>query len=180
KATRQLRTQIGQADRVLVYFGEIDCRRAAWKAAVDSGRDIDDTIADSAAQLEKYVAQEILPHNRNVILLGAKPQIIGDNDFYKNALADERTIFRPLEERERVTLRFNQRLKAFAAAQGIESVDLDDELTSEESRRRFFDEVFWDTYTDDTHGNADFFARLYFERLKRFADPRQASADQAT
>jgi len=27
KATRQLRPQIGQADRVLVYFGEIDCQR---------------------------------------------------------------------------------------------------------------------------------------------------------
>ena len=169
KATRQLRPNIAQADRVLINFGEIDCRRAAWKAAVDSGRTIEQTIADSAAQLEKYVSQEILPYNKRVILIGAKPQIIGDNDFYKNALADERTVFRPLEERERITNEFNRRLKAFAAGQGIGSVDLDDELATEQARQKFFSEVFWDTFTDDTHGNADFFARLYFDRLTALA-----------
>jgi hypothetical protein len=42
-------------------------------------------------------------------------------------------------------------------------------LSTAESRQRFFDDVFWDTYTDDTHGNADFFARLYYNRLKGFA-----------
>ena len=103
------------------------------------------------------------------MLQHAKPQIIGDNDFYKNALADERTVFRPLEERERITNEFNRRLKAFAAGQGIGSVDLDDELATEQARQKFFSEVFWDTFTDDTHGNADFFARLYFDRLTALA-----------
>ena len=50
----------------------------------------------------------------------------------------------------------------------VDYIDLDDELKDEASRQRFFDQAFWDTYTDDTHGNADYFARLYFERLKPF------------
>ena len=41
KATRELRPRIALADRVLIYFGEIDCRRAAWKAAATSGRTIE-------------------------------------------------------------------------------------------------------------------------------------------
>ncbi len=168
KGTRELRPQIANADRVLINFGEIDCRRAAWKAAATSGRSIDDTIADSVSHLRTYVEQEILPYNKNVILLGAKPQIVGDDDFYKNSLADERTIFKPLEERERVTLKFNRQLKKFARKLKVGYVDLDDVLGDETSRRSFFDQAFWDTFTTDTHGSSDYFARLYFERLKPF------------
>src|SRR5262245_43768962 len=95
-------------------FGEIDCRRAAWKAAETSRRTIDEAIADSVAHLRAYVEREILPYNKNVILVGAKPQIIGDNDFYKGSLIDERIIFKPLEDREKVTLNFNRQLRGFA------------------------------------------------------------------
>jgi surface carbohydrate biosynthesis protein len=168
KGTRELRRQMTNADRVIINFGEIDCRRAAWKAAVVSGRTIDETIADSVSHLQTYVEREILPYNKNVILVGAKPQIIGDDDFYKNSLVDERTIFKPLEEREKVTLNFNHQLRDFAHRLKIDYIDLDDHLSDEASRRRFFDHAFWDTYTDDTHGSADHFARLYFERLKQF------------
>ncbi len=168
KSTRELRQQIAAADRVIINFGEIDCRRAAWKAAETSGRTIDETITDSVSHLRTYVEREILPYNRNVILVGAKPQIIGDNDFYKNSLADERTIFKPLEQREKVTLNFNRQLRVFAGKLKVDYIDLDDEFKDEASRQRFFDQAFWDTYTDDTHGNADYFARLYFERLKPF------------
>jgi surface carbohydrate biosynthesis protein len=168
KGTRELHQQMANADRVIINFGEIDCRRAAWKAAETSGRTIDETVADSVAHLRAYVEREILPYSKKIILVGAKPQIIGDNDFYKNSLADERTIFKPLEERERVTLNFNRQLRDFAGKLKVDYIDLDDELRDEASRRKFFDQAFWDTYTDDTHGNTDYFARLYFERLRPF------------
>jgi surface carbohydrate biosynthesis protein len=166
--TRQLRQQMAAADRVIINFGEIDCRRAAWKAAEKSNQTIDETIADSATHLRTYVEREILPYNKNVILVGAKPQIIGDDDFYKNSLADERTIFKPLEEREKVTLNFNRQLRDFAGKLKVDYIDLDEEIRDETSRRKFFDQVFWDAYTDDTHGNSDYFARLYFARLNPF------------
>jgi surface carbohydrate biosynthesis protein len=169
KETRNLRPRMAIADRVLINFGEIDCRRAAWKAAAVSGRTIEETIAESVAHLKAYVEREILPHNKKVLVLGAKPQIIGDEDFYANSLADERTVFKPLEEREKVTLDFNRRLKSFAAELKIDYADIDHVLADDASRRTFFDNAFWDSYTDDTHGNADYFAQLYFERLKRFA-----------
>lgn len=168
KGTRELRQNIRHADRVIINFGEIDCRRAAWKAAETSGRTIDETISDSVAHLQAYVEGEILPYNKKIILVGAKPQIIGNNDFYKNSLSDERTVFKPLEDREKVTSDFNQRLRRFAGKLKIDYVDLDDKLCDEESRLNFFEQAFWDTYTDDTHGNVDYFARLYFERLKSF------------
>ena len=168
KGTRELRQNIQRADRVIINFGEIDCRRAAWKASETSGRTIDETIANSVAHLQVYVEREIMPYNKQIILVGAKPQIIADNDFYKNSLADERTIFKPLEEREKVTLNFNRQLRRFAGKLKIDYIDLDDELSDEASRRKFLNQAFWDTYTDDTHGNVDYFARLYFERLKSF------------
>src|SRR5262249_7191296 len=90
KGTRELRQQMANADRVIINFGEIDCRRAGWKAAETSGRTIDETIADSIAHLQAYVKYEIVPYNKKIILVGAKPQIVGDNDFYKNSLIDER------------------------------------------------------------------------------------------
>ena len=169
KGTRELRQNIQNADRVIINFGEIDCRRAAWKAAEMSGRTIDETIVDSAVSLQAYIEHEILPYNKNIILVGAKPQIIGDDDFYKNSLADDRTIFKPLEEREKVTSNFNRQLRDFAGKLKVDYIDLDDELRDERSRQNFFDQAFWDTYADDTHGNVDYFARLYFERLKPFA-----------
>ncbi len=168
KATRDLRPRITQADRVLIYFGEIDCRRAAWKAAATSGRTIDETISDSVAHLQTYIEREVLPYNKTILLLGPKPQIIGDDDFYKNALEDERTIFKPLDERERVTLSFNAQLRDVAGKLNIDYADIDHVLASEESRRQFFERVFWDSYADDTHGNVDYFASLYFQKLKDF------------
>jgi len=168
QATRQLRPRIAKADRVLVQFGEIDCRRAAWKAAAVSGRPIEETIRESAQQLEGYVEKEVLPHNRNVLLLGAKPQIIADEDFYQNSLEDERTVFQPLAERERITLVFNALLRQAAERHGIGYADIDRVLADEQGRRNFFRGAFWDSYSTDTHGNVDYFATLYFERLREF------------
>ena len=136
-------------------------------------RPIEQTIADSAGHLETYVRREILPHNDNVLILGAKPQIIGDEDFYRNSLEDERTIFKPLPERERVTRMFNDLLRQSAARLDLDYADIDHVLNDEASRQRFFSRVFWDTYTDDTHGNADTFGELYCERLKPFIGARR-------
>lgn len=169
-ATRQLRERMAQAERVVVNFGEVDCRRAAWKAAVSSGKPIEQEIAESAARLEAYLAQEILPHNRSVLLVGAKPQIIADDDFYKNALEDERTVFQPLAERERVTLLFNSLARKAAQRLNIDYTDIDHVLADEKSRRQFFKRAFWDEYTSDTHGSVDYFASLYFERLQEFVE----------
>lgn len=166
--TRQLRARMARADRVLVYFGEIDCRRAAWKAAQTSGRPIEEMILESSVRLRDYVQREILPHNKSVLLLGAKPQIIADDDFHKNALEDERTVFQPLAERERITLLFNSQVRDVAARLHIDYADIDHVLAGEKSRREFFKKVFWDGYTTDTHGNVDYLAGLYHQRLQEF------------
>jgi len=168
KATRQLKARIAQADRVIVQFGEVDCRRAAWKAAAVSGRPVEEMVGESVAQLESYVRAEILPHNKRVLLLGAKPQIIGDEDFYRNSLVDERTIFKPLAERERVTADFNARLRQAAERLRVDYADIDHVLADEKSRRKYFKKVYWDSYTTDTHGNVDYIAGLYFQRLQPF------------
>lgn len=172
KGTQQIRQHLGQADRVLIYFGEIDCRRAAWKAAAVSGRPIEETIDEAVQHLEAYVSREILPHTRKVLLLGAKPQIILDEDFYRNAQVDERIVFKPLPERERITLRFNGGVKAVSEKLGVAYADIDHVLANEESRQTFFQNAFWDGYTDDTHGNVDYFATLYHERLKGLVGQR--------
>lgn len=170
QATRQLRPRLAQADRVIVHFGEVDCRRAAWKAAAVSGRSIEDTIAESAAQLEAYVRAEVLPHNRNVLLLGAKPQIVGDEDFYKVAAADEeRIIFKPIAERERITVAFNALMRESAARLRVDYTDLHHVMADEKSRQQFFKKVYWDGYTTDTHGNVDYLARVYYDRLTGYA-----------
>lgn len=168
-ATRQIRPRLAQADRILVQFGEVDCRRAAWKAAAVSGRSIEETIAESVVQLESYLRREVLPHNKSVLVLGAKPQIVGDEDFYKVAAADvERIVFKPIEERERITVSFNAQLRQAAQRLSIEYADLHHVVADEKSRKQFFKKVYWDAYTTDTHGSVDYLARLYFERLQEF------------
>jgi len=167
-ATRQIRPRMAQADRVVVQFGEVDCRRAAWKAAAVSGRTIDETIKESVAQLENYLRREVLPHNKSVLVLGAKPQIVGDEDFHRIALDDERIVFKPIEERERITGSFNAQVRQVAERLGVEYADLHHVMADEKSRRQFFRRVYWDGYTTDTHGNVDYLAGLYFERLQAF------------
>jgi hypothetical protein len=166
KGTQQIRQRLANADKVLVYFGEIDCRRAAWKAAAISCRTIEETIDESVQHLEAYVSRDILPHTRKVVLLGAKPQIIQDDDFYRGSLEDERIVFKPLQERERITLRFNAGVKAVSERLGLVYADIDHVLADDASREEFFKNAFWDAYTDDTHGNMDYFATLYYDRLK--------------
>ena len=119
--------------------------------------------------LEAYVSREILPHTRKVVLLGAKPQIIQDDDFYRGSLEDERIVFKPLQERERITLRFNAGVKAVSERLGLVYADIDHVLADDASREVFFKNAFWDAYTDDTHGNVDYFATLYHDRLKGLA-----------
>lgn len=170
QTTRQLRPRMAQADRVVLHFGEVDCRRAAWKAAAVSGRTIEEAIGESVAQLENYVRREVLPHNRNVLLFGAKPQIVGDEDFYKVAAADEeRIVFKPLAERERITGLFNVQVREAGARLKVDYADFHHVLADEKSRRQFFRKVYWDGYTTDTHGNVDYLATLYFQSLQEFA-----------
>jgi surface carbohydrate biosynthesis protein len=169
RTTQRIAQRLPLADRVVVHFGEVDCRRAAWKAAAVAGQPIEAMIAESVAHLEAYVTQQILPRNRNVLLLGAKPQIVSDGDFYKNAQDDERIVFQPLAERERVTRLFNEGTRRIAEKHGLEYADIHHVLASEESRREFFKQTFWDGFTTDTHGNIDYLSRVYYERLREFA-----------
>ena len=89
-------------------------------------------------------------HNRSVLLLGAKPQIISDDDFYKNSLEDERTVFKPLAERERITLLFNSLLRAAAGRLHADYADIDHVLADDKSRRQFFKKVFWEATPERT------------------------------
>ena len=171
-ATRKLRQRMAQADRVLIHFGEVDCRRAAWKAAAVAGRSIEEAIAESAERLEAYVRAEVLPHNKKVLLLGAKPQIVGDEDFYRNAQDDERIVFQPIAERERITVDFNARMRASAERLRVEYADFHHVMADEKSRKQFFKKVYWDGYSTDTHGNVDYLSTLYFQRLQEFAAAR--------
>jgi surface carbohydrate biosynthesis protein len=175
--TRQLARRMASVDRIVVQFGEIDCRRAAWKAAEVSGRPIEVTIAESVAHLESYIKDEVLPHQKKVLILGAKPQIIGDDDFYKNSLEDERTVFKPLAEREKITVSFNAQLRKVAERLRVDYADIDHVLANSDSRRKFFENAFWDSYTNDTHGNAHYFATLYFHCLETFVGKGSVSSD---
>ena len=97
---------------------------------------------------------------------------MGDEDFHKVAAADEeRIIFKPLAERERITVLFNALLREAAGRLKVEYADLHHVMADEKSRRQFFKKVYWDGYTTDTHGNVDYLARLYFDRLQEFAPP---------
>lgn len=160
---------LGSADRVLVQFGEVDCRRAAWKFAAESGCDIRDALAEAARHLERFVQASIVPHNRRIVMLGAKPQIIQDADFHRNAQDDERIVFKPLTERQAATDHFNALQREMAARFDVDYVDVDHALRDEKSRGEFYRNAFWHDYSTDTHGNLDYFAQLHFESLRGFA-----------
>lgn len=166
QATQKFADGLAEAERVFLYFGEVDCRRAAWKAASVSGKSIEETLAQAADHLEAYLTEHILPRNRQVTLLGAKPQIVQDGDFYKNSLEDDRIIFKPLEERQAATGYFNGLVQQMAERHSLGYLDIDHVLADEAAREAFFKQVFWHDYSTDTHGNIDYFATLYHERLK--------------
>lgn len=166
QATQKLASSLGDAAQVLIYFGEVDCRRAAWKAAAVAGKTIEQALDEAAGHLEAYLIAHVLPNNQRVTLLGAKPQIIQDDDFYKNSLEDERIVFKPLPERQAATRYYNGLLQNIAARLGIGYVDIDHVLKDDASSAAFYQNAFWHDYSDDTHGNLDYFASLYHERLQ--------------
>lgn len=166
QATAKIAATLPDCAQVLIYFGEVDCRRAAWKAAAVQGKPIEATLAEAAAHLETYLVEQILPRNRRVTLLGAKPQIVGDEDFYQNSLEDERIVFKPLPERQAATAYYNGLVRDIASRHGLGYVDIDDVLAEPASREAFFKQAFWHDYSTDTHGNLDYFAQLYYARLQ--------------
>jgi tetratricopeptide (TPR) repeat protein len=162
KKIQSLYSRMNAADRVLINFGEIDCRRAAWKASAASGKSIEELIIYSAKNLIEFVEKEVLPHQPNVTLIGAKPQIVCDDDFYKLSIKEERTFFKPKEERQRVSFLYNSYLLQSSKALGLTYIDIDDQLSTNELKDNFFRSCYFDDYDTDTHGNIDFFARLYY------------------
>lgn len=159
----KLRARIAKAQRILLNFGEVDCRRAIWKASVDLGKPVDELVHASAEHLIRFADEIIAPINGNIILVGAKPQIINDGDHYAISLRDERTIFKPLEERQRLTDRFNSILEAMAKRHGYLFVKA--ELPYHDGQQLPTSDCFFDTFTTDTHGNLDYFAKLHCDAI---------------
>jgi len=124
-------------------------------------------LDESAMHLRDFVRQTIRPLNKNIVVVGAKPQIIGDDDHYRNSLEDDRIIFQSLEVRQGKSVWFNQRVADYMNDLGVDFFSLDHMLRNEANRQELFANCFWDDYSTDTHGNSVYFAQVYFDLIKR-------------
>jgi surface carbohydrate biosynthesis protein len=147
--SKEFLTSAARTDYLILWFGEVDCRRAIWRAVEDSGISVGEALADAVNNIRRLIG-EAVGQGFNVAALGVKPPIIGDEDFRVCCDVDDRCVFKTFEERALITSQFNAALDRACRDSGAAYVPLPDEGCDGSLGRWFV--------RDDTHGDVTYFS----------------------
>lgn len=128
-----------KGSKVLLLFGEIDCRVHLLKIATKSSTPIEQVVKRT---VEAYysVVQEVIEAGFNVIVWGVMPS--SGYDTIKNK---DYPAYGTSGERNRVTRKFNEELKGKCENDGVPFVDFFECLLDKRDRTKMF------YYMDETH-----------------------------
>ena len=152
--------QILLHDQIIINFGEVDCRRAAWVRAARHARSINDCLSDSVAGLLGLI--DMFPRERwaDLLVVGAKPALLDTATMEAITRYDNRCVASSLEDRVAATGVFNKKLSSECDSLGVRFLDPADFLC-EGSHLEYVREAMSCVFDDDVHGNLPFFSRGY-------------------
>lgn len=152
--------QILLHDQIVINFGEVDCRRAAWVRAARHGKSINDCLSDSVAGLLGLI--DMFPRERlaDLLVVGAKPALLDTATMEAITRYDNRCVASGLEDRVAATRVFNKKLSSECYSLGVRFLDPADFLC-EGSYLEYLREAMFCVFDDDVHGNLPFFSRGY-------------------
>ena len=152
-----------RAEHIIFYFGEIDCRRAAWKYANDTQQDIYTVIEET---LENYLAFintiQLLGYS-NISVIGTILPITPDELYRINSTRDSRAPFASQKARTKLTLYFNKRLQQHASCQNFGYFDITEMMLDPETGMA--DEKFIRDYCLESHCRYSEIVPIYRDTL---------------
>ena len=138
-----------KTEHILFYFGEIDCRRAAWKYANDTQQDIYKVIEETLENYFAFINTIQLLGYPNISIIGVILPITPDELYRINSKRDLRTPFVSQEARTKLTLYFNERLQQHASRQSFGYFDITEMMLNPETGMA--DEKFIPDYCLEAH-----------------------------
>jgi len=154
--SKEFSTSAARTDYLIIWFGEVDCRRGVWRAMEDRGLTEEEALAKSILSISK-LASEAVGRGFKVIVLGVKFPNIADPEFRWCCEVDRRCVFKTVGERQFLTASFNASLDLVARECGAIYVPFLDGGLGDPSSRWFL--------RDDTHGDIAHYARCTLKSL---------------
>lgn len=129
---RETLRQINPAkfDYVIVNLGEVDCGFVMWYRANKHNISIDDQLILSTTNLFNFVQDELRPifEASKIIINGSVFPVIGDNTDTQFLCGARKEVTASIVERTNLTTRYNQMLKAGAATNGYNYIDINNHV----------------------------------------------------
>ena len=154
--SKEFLTSAARTDFLIIWFGEVDCRRGVWRAMEDLGVAEEQALAKSILSISKLVS-EAVGRGFKVVVLGVKSPNIADPEFRSCCEVDRRCVFKTVGERESLTASFNASLALVARECEAIYVPFVDSGLGDPSARWFL--------RDDTHGDIAHYALCTLKSL---------------
>ena len=158
---RALLPSMGKYDACVWHFGEIDCRRSAWRAAEKLGTPIEDQIRSSVLEYRNFVrhVSEKTPGVLHVIVCPKWP-LVSSEVMVEISKFDERSFGVSLEERFRITKLFENFASDLFGEMGFWVIPFSDsECVSNLDIERYNMIALRGCLEDDVHGSMRFFSK---------------------
>ena len=152
-----------KAEHILFNFGEIDCRRAAWKYANDTQQDIYTVIEEALENYFTFINTIQLLGYPNLSIIGAILPITPNELYHVLSTRDLRTPFVSQKARTKLTLYFNKRLQQHASRQNFGYFDTTEMML--DTKTGMADEKFIPDYCLETHCRYSEIVPIYRDTL---------------
>ena len=152
-----------KAEHILFYFGEIDCRRAAWEYANDTQQDIYKVIEETLENYFAFINMVQLLGYPNISIIGVILPITPDELYRINSKRDLRAPFVSQEARTKLTLYFNKHLQQHASRQNFGYFDTTEMML--DPKTGMADEKFIPDYCLEAHCRYSEIVPIYRDTL---------------
>ena len=154
-----------RAEHIIFYFGEIDCRRAAWKYANDTQQDIYTVIEETLENYFAFINTIQLLGYPNISVIGTILPITPDELHRINSTRGPRAPFANQKARTKLTLYFNKRLQQHANFQNFGYFDITEMMLDPETGMA--DEKFIRDYCLESHCRYSEIVPIYNDTLTK-------------
>lgn len=124
-------------DYVVINLGEVDCGFVMWFRANKHNISIDDQLTISTTNLFNFIKDELRPlfDASKIILNGSVFPVIVNNNDRKFLRGARKEVTASIEERTRLTIRYNDILKTDAARHGYNYMDITNYVVDPTTKR---------------------------------------------
>lgn len=148
----------------IFQLGEVDCGFVVWLRSRRYGESVDLQVEQSIEAYARFLAELSSKGYRDILVTSAVLPTIRDGQLDGHVAHLRREVEATLLDRTALTLRYNSRLEAVCAHQGLHFVDLSRDLI--DPKTGVLSDAFRHPDPEDHHLNNDTGGKLWVRRIK--------------